>query len=171
MRLWPASQPPPEDLAATLLDLGAGDTRFSGTSFGKGECSLDDFLKECRDRENHATVPPDLVPQSVYWLMDDNQKTVGIVRVRHWLNERLMHFGGHIGYYIRPAQRRKGYGSAALRLALDELRKRGQPRALLTVHPDNLASSRIVRAHGGIPDGQGAHPATGEVVDRYWIEL
>jgi predicted acetyltransferase len=42
---------------------------------------------------------------------------------------------------------------------------------LLTVNPANSRSIRVVLSNGGVQDGQGTDPASGEVVNRYWIEL
>jgi predicted acetyltransferase len=170
-RLVSAAEAAPENLAEVLKELGAGDSRFKGTSFGTGESDLPTFLQECRDSANGINIPADRVPQTTYWLVKDGGQVVGIVRVRHRLNERLFQYGGHIGYYIRPSERGKGYGKMALQLALPELRKLGADRALLTVNPANMHSQRVVLSHGGVPDRQGTDPISGEVVNRYWIDL
>ena len=170
-RLMGSAEAVPENLEDVLNELGAGDFRFRGTSFGRGECDLQTFLQECRDSENGLNIPADKVPQNTYWLVTDSQRVVGIVRVRHRLNQRLLQYGGHIGYYVRPSERGKGYGKMALRLGLEQLRRFGVARALLTVNPTNILSKRVVLANGGVHDGQGADPVSGEIVDRYWIEL
>jgi len=90
---------------------------------------------------------------------------------RQTLNKWLRQYGGNIGYYIRPGERGKGYGKQALHLALEQLRQRGATRALVTLHPENVASARVVLANGGVPDGQGRDAISGEIADRYWIEL
>jgi predicted acetyltransferase len=161
----------PTDLKMILKELGAGDARFRGTSFGRGECDLQTFLQQCRDEEDGQKIPADKVPQSTFGLVNEHNRVVGIVRVRHRLNERLLQYGGNIGYYIRPSERGKGYGKQVLQLALRQLRQLGATRALLTVHPDNTASAKIVLANGGVPDGQGKDPLSVEIADRYWIEL
>lgn len=171
LRLMSFAEGAPSNLEAVLRELGAGDNRFRGTSFGRGECDLDAFLKECGDAEAGRNLPADKVPQTTYWLVRDCRSVVGIVRVRHRLNERLLQYGGHIGYYVCPAERGKGYAKRALQLALEQLRQRGVGRALLTVNPLNTASQRVVIANGGIADGQGVDPVSGEVVNRYWIEI
>ena len=171
MRLASATEAIPENLEDVLRELGAGDSRFKGTSFGRGECNLQTFLQECRDSEAGRNIPAGLVPQSTYWLVSDHGRVVGIVRVRHHLNERLLQYGGHIGYYVRSSERGKGYGKLGLRLGLEKLRGMGVNRALLTVNPANTLSARVVLANGGIQDGQGADSVSGEVVDRYWIDL
>lgn len=168
-QLLSCSETPPANLGEVLKELGAGDSRFNGTPFGRGECDLQTFLHECRDNEAGRNVPAGKVPQSTYWLVNAGDRVVGIVRVRHRLNERLLQFGGHIGYYIRPSERGKGYGKLALQLALEQTRRLGINRALLTVNPANTYSKRIVLSNGGVQDGQGVDPASGEVVDRYWI--
>jgi predicted acetyltransferase len=170
-RLMSFEETVPENLEDVLRELGAGDARFRGTSFGRGECDLQTFLQECRDSENGRKIPADKVPQSTYWLVSDSGRVVGIVRIRHRLNEPLLQYGGHIGYYVRPSERGKGYGKMALRLGLEQLRRLGVTRALLTVNPTNTLSKRVVLANGGIQDRQGADPVSGEIVDRYWIEL
>lgn len=170
-RLMSFAEATPTDLEDVLRELGAGDNRFRGTSYGRSECDLQTFLQECRDSENGCNIPADKVPQSTYWLVSDRDRVVGIVRVRHRLNEQLLQYGGHIGYYVRPSERGKGYGRLALRLGLEQLRRLGVNRALLTINPVNTLSVRVVLANGGVQDKQGADPVSGEIVDRYWIEL
>ena len=170
-RLVASSDRVPPGLEDVLKELGAGDARFKGTSFGRGECDLQRFLRECGDTEAGRNLPPNRVPQSTCWLVDDRDQVVGIVRVRHHLNERLLQYGGHIGYYVKPSARGRGYGKLALRLALEKLRHLGIRRALLTVHPTNTHSTRVILANGGVQDGQGTDPVTGEIVDRFWIDL
>ena len=161
----------PENLENLLRELGPGDNRFWGTAFGRGECDLPSFLQECHDSENGKNIPADKVPQSTYWLVDAGRLAVGIVRVRHRLNERLFQYGGHIGYYVRPSERGKGYGKLALRLGLEKLRRLGVDRALLTVNPSNSHSIRVVLTNGGVQDGRGVDSISGEVVNRYWVIL
>jgi predicted acetyltransferase len=171
VRLVSPAEAVPGELEAVLRELGPGSSRFGGTSFGRGQCTLQAFLQECRDAEDEDKISADLVPQSTCWLVKDTYQVVGIVRVRHRLNQRLLQFGGHIGYYVRPSERGNGYGKAALRLGLEKLRPHGASRALLTVNPANTVSALVVLANGGVKDGQGTDPISGEVVDRYWIEL
>jgi predicted acetyltransferase len=158
-------------LEEMLRELGNGERGFSGTSFGRGETDLAGFLQQCLDGEDPAKLAPGFVPQTTYWIIDDAGEIVGSVRVRHYLNDALLQHGGHIGYYIRPSARGKGYAKAALRQALDRLRELAVTRALLTVDPDNAASARVILANGGKPDSPGCNPQTGQVVNRYWIEL
>lgn len=103
-------------------------------------------------------------------MTDDGGRAVGMVRVRHCLNDRLLLHGGHVGYYVRRSERGKGYATSALRLAVGHLRTMGVSRVLVTVNPANAASIRSVLANGGAADGQGLDPDSGELVNRYWID-
>jgi len=100
---------------------------------------------------------------------NNTDRIVGMVRVRHRLNRRLLDHGGHIGYYIRPSARGKGHGRDALRLALRKLRALGARKALVTVSPDNVPSTRVVLANGGRLRNIVSDPETNAMVARYWI--
>ena len=56
---------------------------------------------------------------------------------------------GHIGYWILPHKRRKGYASKALNLMLDEARKIGLPFVDLTTNPENFSSQGVIKKNGG----------------------
>ncbi|MFG5409487.1 GNAT family N-acetyltransferase [Piscinibacter sakaiensis] len=59
------------------------------------------------------------------------------------------HVLGHIGYAVVPWQRRRGLATRALGEMLDEARRIGLREVDLTTDPDNLASQKVVLAHGG----------------------
>ncbi|GAB2623907.1 GNAT family N-acetyltransferase [Nocardioides ginkgobilobae] len=77
---------------------------------------------------------------------------VGRVSIRHELNEFLATWGGHVGYGVRPAYRRRGYATAILRGSLEVLADLGVEEALVTCDLDNAASEATIRACGGFPD-------------------
>ena len=115
-------------------------------------------------------LPPNRVPQDEYWLMD-NDRIVGSCRVRHRLTATTELDGGHIAYEICPPERRKGYGTAILRLALVKARSLDLDRALLTTHPWNHGSRRVIEKNGGVLRDECRSPLTDEIVRRYWISL
>ena len=55
------------------------------------------------------------VPFSVLWLVEGDE-FIGETHVRHELNAYLFREGGHVGYGIRPARQRQGYGKLILAL-------------------------------------------------------
>jgi predicted acetyltransferase len=110
------------------------------------------------------------VPFSVFWLVEGDE-FIGETQVRHQLNEYLIKEGGHVGYGIRPERQDQGYGKLILALALDECRRVGLRRALLTCLQDNVASARIIEANGGELENVIADPAGRGPLRRYWIAL
>ena len=59
------------------------------------------------------------VPARTYFLVrESDSRIVGMINIRLALNERLSHYGGHIGYSIRPTERGKGYNNINLYLGL-----------------------------------------------------
>jgi len=111
-----------------------------------------------------------LVPESFFWLIDDGVY-IGRLSLRHHLNDRLLQFGGHIGYEIRPSKRQQGYGKALLRLGLDKARKQGITRALITCDDDNIGSARVIEANGGILENTVLLSHRTVPTRRYWIDI
>ena len=98
---------------------------------------------------------------------------VGRLSLRHTLNAFLAEFGGHVGYGVAPAHRRRGYGSALLRAALPLAARLGIERLLLTCDEDNAGSIRIIEANGGLFERLTAMDLQRVPVPmrRYWIDL
>ena len=69
------------------------------------------MLQSLTDAEKGENLPEQWVPDSTFWLVNNDKKVLGAVNIRHGLTEALMKNGGHIGYGIRPTERRKGYAT------------------------------------------------------------
>ncbi|WJH37217.1 GNAT family N-acetyltransferase [Paenibacillus sp. CC-CFT747] len=108
------------------------------------------------------------VEHSTYWLVRGS-RIVGVVNLRHRLNEKLLRIGGHIGYGIRPGERRKGYATAILAMALQKAGERGIQRVLVTCDKDNTGSARTIQKNGGVLESEAWEGET--CVQRYWIEV
>lgn len=168
----------------------AGDDWPHG-AYREDRRAMEDFSRYVREVEEHArgvNVPEGLVPNTTFWLMA-GERMVGTLSLRHTLNEYLAYEGGHIGFCIRPSERRKGHMTRFLRLALDEARELGRTpkealvdklpvardglrRVLITCESTNLASAGVIRACGGVlEDERVSRKHVGEIVQRYWIEL
>lgn len=114
--------------------------------------------------------PADYVPDSTFFCLDTRRDIfVGAVNIRHYLNERLLAGGGHVGDGIRPSERGKGYGTRMIALALEECRKLGINEVLMCCDKDNIASARTIIKNGGVLENEII--VEGEVVQRYWIRL
>lgn len=111
------------------------------------------------------------VPDSVFFCLDvDRDIFVGAVNIRHYLNESLLFTGGHIGDGIRPSERRKGYATAMIGLALEECKKLGIRRVLMTCDKDNIGSAKSIMNNGGVLENEVVNEE-GVLEQRYWISL
>ena len=108
-----------------------------------------------------------MVPATHFWLID-GQRYLGDLDLRHCLNDSLRRYGGHIGYTIRPSERRKGYGKLVCKLGIQEARKRGIDDILITCDDDNIASCKIIEANGGVLRDK-IDNQRGVLTRRYWI--
>jgi predicted acetyltransferase len=111
------------------------------------------------------------VPDSVFFLLDEERNILlGAVNIRHYLNDYLLKYGGHIGDGIRPSERRKGYATKMIELALIECKKLGIDKVLMVCDKSNIASAKSIIKNGGILEDE-FMDEDGEIQQRYWIEL
>lgn len=111
------------------------------------------------------------VPDSVFFLLDeDTDRLLGAVNIRHCLNDYLLQHGGHIGDGIRPSERRKGYATKMIALALEECRKLGIDKVLIVCDKDNIGSAKSIIKNGGVLENE-ILGEDGEIEQRYWITL
>ncbi len=112
-------------------------------------------------------------PGKTYFLIrrEDN-KIVGMINIRHNLNDAMLKFGGHIGYGIRPSERRKGYNKINLYLGLKKvLDDFGLKKVMLDCTVDNIGSDKTIRALGGILERCEVDPTDNDLTNVYWIDV
>ena len=108
------------------------------------------------------------VPMTELWYVS-GPVYIGGVAIRHRLTPELRRDGGHIGYNVVPAHRRRGHATAMLADALARCQVLGLTHALVTCDADNTGSRRVIEANGGALE-----PPAGTAADRicrYWISL
>ena len=127
------------------------------------------LIKQLEDYRLGVNLPQGYVPGSTFWLINADLQILGIINIRHFLNDSLLEHGGNIGYGIRPSERRKGYATKMLKLALAEAKKIGLKRVLITCNKDNIGSQRTIIRNGGQLESEILYD--GIPVQRYWIEL
>lgn len=111
------------------------------------------------------------VPASVFFLLDEERNILlGAVNIRHYLNENLLKYAGHIGDGIRPSERGKGYGTKLIALALEECKKLGINKVLMVCDKENIASAKTIINNGGILENE-ILSEKGTIEQRYWINL
>jgi predicted acetyltransferase len=110
------------------------------------------------------------VPATTLFCLDmDLDIFVGAVNIRHYLNEALLLNCGHIGDGIRPSQRRKGYATKMIGLALEECKKLGISNVLMVCDKRNIGSAKSIMNNGGILENE--IEVEGILEQRYWITL
>lgn len=128
--------------------------------------TYEEFLKIAKDdlTENHRGVPATL-----FFVMD-GERILGGIQIRHSIDSpNLREYGGHIGYGIRPSERRKGYATEMLRLALIEARKLWLDRVMLGCYDDNIGSYKTIEKNGWIFERY--TEVEGKKSRVYWITL
>jgi predicted acetyltransferase len=133
--------------------------------------SFQEYLTEMEKSEKGIDLETNYVPQTTFWLVQDQQTILGESRLRHALTPDLRLEGGHIGYAIRPSQRLKGYGTKILQLTMLEAKKMGFDTVMVTCDKDNIGSSKIIIANGGVLDGEGVSKRSSKLVQRYWVPI
>lgn len=147
-----------------IKEIGPGENGFVNSGY---DMSYDEFSGYLEDNINYSkgiNLREGYVPQTIYWLFM-NSRPVGIVKLRHFLNDFLRNHGGHIGYCIRPSERGKGYGTIILKEVLKKAEEKGIKEALVVCDAVNALSRKVIEANGGcleeIKDGE----------CKYWIDL
>lgn len=101
------------------------------------------------------------------WFLVEGGLVLGVVNLRHELDEFLMRRGGHVGYSVRPSARGRGCATRMLAAALDRGREMGIARFLVTCDADNLASATVIERNGGVLEE--IVDVEGEMTRRYWV--
>ncbi len=154
--------------------IAAGNGSMDGCGYLQNYYSFDEWLKYLDSIADRNSMDPStgFVEGSQYLLVDDErQKILGMVNLRHELNDFLFRVGGHIGYSIRPDERRKGYAKLQLRLALEKMAELGVRDVLVSCGQDNEASARTIESCGGILEDEPYAEEFHCVIKRYWIHL
>ena len=151
-----------ESLAESpVINGSAGLDRFS---------SIEVWLEELKKRSCEDTVPKGLVPSSTYLAVREKDNyIVGMIDIRHYLNEYLTQVGGNIGYGVRKTERNKGYAKQMLKLALEKCKELKIKKVLITCDEDNIASEKVIlSANAKLED---IRNVDGENKTRFWIDL
>ena len=132
--------------------------------------SIEIWFEELKKRSCEDTVPKGLVPSSTYLAVREKDNyIVGMIDIRHYLNEYLTQVGGNIGYGVRKTERNKGYAKQMLKLALEKCKELKIKKVLITCDEDNIASEKVIlSANAKLED---IRNVDGENKKRFWIDL
>lgn len=131
-----------------------------------------EWLKKVEKDLDLPNIPEDRVPASTYFfLRRSDDRIMGMINIRHKLNEFLYNEGGHIGYSIRPTERKKGYGTLLLKLGLEKCKELNLNKVLITCDKSNTGSAKVIQNNKGILENEVYSNTFSEIIQRYWISL
>ena len=137
------------DIYNMLQEIPEDENGFLNNCYGLSYDDYKEWLVKSDNMANGIGLEDWMVPSNTYWLYIDGIP-VGMGKLRHYLTEQLRENGGHAGYAIAPSHRGRGYGKLLLKLLIDEARKIGIDRLLLTIQNHNTASLQVALNNGGV---------------------
>lgn len=128
----------------------------------------DIWLASVTNNAKKETVNPDWVLTDTFFALDDNDKIIGIIDLRHELKGFLIDFGNS-GYSVRPSEREKGYATKMLCLLIEYAKKSNMTSLQLSVEKSNEPSVKTIVKNGGVYER--SFEFKGEQADVYRIML
>lgn len=139
------------DIQAFRKEMLDANSSMDGTGPLKRMNNIKQWLEFNQMCENKETVPENWVTCEQYiYVRESDHKIVGMIQFRHYFNEFLEKYGGHIGYSVRPDERRKGYAKMMLADSLNICKLYGLEKVLATCIQGNEGSRRTILANGGV---------------------
>ena len=135
--------------------------------------TVEQVLEMCLNMENkeYAKKVGRCPGKTFLLIREKDNKIVGSINIRWDLNDAMLRFGGHIGYGIRPTERRKGYNKINLYLGMIEAKKLGLEKVMLDCDVNNLGSDRTLKALGGKLERTEIDPSDGILTNVYWFDV
>lgn len=146
-----------------------GDEIVPGQMTPKEWEIFDEFLTRTENYTKGIWLKPGRVPSTLYFIMDKNNKVVGGIAIRHYLNDELRFDAGHIGYGVIPSERKKWYAAMALKLALEKCKEFWIEKVLLTCNKSDIWSAKTIQKNGWVWDSDYEHEWKAK--ERYRITL
>lgn len=160
------------DIQAFRQEMLDANSSMDGTGPLRRMADIKEWLDFNRRCENDETVPENWVTCEQYmYVREADNKIVGMIQFRHYFNDFLEKYGGHIGYSVRPTERRKGYATRMLAECLKICKSHGLEKVLVTCRQENEGSRRTILANGGVYESTVYCEPDEVYLERYWIQI
>lgn len=127
------------------------------------------YIKMLDDAEN-GIVDSKFSSATSYFVIDEHGKLIGATSLRHYLTIEGLNTWGHIGYGVRPTERKKGYATEMLKMTLEEAKKKNIYKILMGAHTANVGSCKVIEKCNGILENVVIDPNdSSKTINRYWI--
>lgn len=87
---------------------------------------------------------------TITYILYINSIPVGYICIRTKIDNQWKKWSGNFYYTVRLSERKKGYGTKMLKLALNEFKKLGLKEIYGQSSSDNYASEKVIENNGGI---------------------
>jgi len=144
-----------------------GEDEMHGSALFDKTNSYDDWLIQLKNNSDETTVNSKWVVSTTFFAV---RKCDGKIDIRHTLNEFLKEYGGNIGYGVRPSERKKGYATEILKMALEYCKKLDLKKVMLACYKENEASSKTITKCGCILEKEFMYTDK-KIVQTFWIAL
>lgn len=160
------------EIQAYRKEMAGANSSMDGTGPLRSMDNIKEWLKFNQSCENQETVPENWVTCEQYiYVREADNNIVGMIQFRHYFNEFLEKYGGHIGYSVRPNERRKGYAKQMLAECLKVCKAYGLEDVLVMCIQGNEGSKRTILANGGIYESTVYCEPDDVNLERYWIHI
>lgn len=128
------------------------------------------WLVKIREQESAKELKNGCV-HSTQFLAYKDKTLVGMIDLRHSLNDYLLNYGGNIGYAVAKEHENKGYATEMVKEVLIYAKSIGLSKVLISCKTTNLSSEKVILKCGGILDDIRFDQDENFYYKRFWIKI